>query len=77
MEPRRRPPLALPFGDDHVDDLPTAGREVGEQPGGFVRQRPRLGLRRLGKMSDDAGIDRVGLGALTNRLGEGAHLRPD
>ena len=35
----------------------------------------QLRLGRLGKMRDHRGIDRIGLGALAERLGEGAHLR--
>ena len=70
----RRPLLALPLGDDHLDDLAAAGDEIGQELGRLVGQRPRLGLGRLGEVGDHGGIDRVGLGALAKRLGEGADL---
>ena len=38
-------------------------------------QRPRLGLHGFGEESDHLGVDRIGLGALADRLGEVAHLR--
>ena len=66
--------LALAFGADHLDDLPPAGDQIGQQPRRLVRQRPRLGLGRFGEVGDDRGIDRIGLGALPERLGEGADL---
>ena len=30
--------FALAFGSDHLDDLPPAGDEIGQQPGGLVGQ---------------------------------------
>ena len=69
------PLLALALGHDHLDDLAPAGDEIGQQPGGFIGHRPRLGPGRLGEVGDHRGIDRVGLGPLADRLGEGADLR--
>src|SRR5215831_3971492 len=68
------PVLTLPLRADHVDDLTTAGDEIGELLGGLVRQRPWYDTRCLAKVSDHGGIDRVGLGALADGLGEGADL---
>ena len=70
----RRPLLALALGADHLDDLPAARDEIGQQPRGLIGQRPRLGLGCLGEMGDHGGVDRIGLGALADRLGEGADL---
>ena len=70
----RGPLLALALGDDHVDDLPPARHQIGQQPRGFIGQRPRLGLGGLREMRNHSRIDRVGLGPLADRLGEGAHL---
>ena len=69
------PVHALLLGDDHLDDLAPAGDEIGQQPASRVGQRPDLGLRRRDETGDHRGIDRIGLGALADRLGEGAHLR--
>jgi len=41
----------------------------------FIRHGPWFGPGRLGEMGDDGSIDRVGLGTLSDRLGEGADLR--
>src|SRR5215510_9383917 len=68
------PVLTLPLRADHVDDLTTASDELGELLGGLVRQRPWYDTRCLAKVSDHSGIDRVGLGPLPDRLGEGADL---
>ena len=56
--------LPLPLGDDHLDDLPAAGDEIGQQPRLRIGQRPNLRLRRLDEVGDDAGVDRIGLGPL-------------
>jgi hypothetical protein len=71
----RDAPLPIALGDDHLDDLPAPGDEIGEQPGRFVGERKQVGLGRLDEAGDHRRIDRVGLGALAQRLGEMAHLR--
>lgn len=68
------PPLAPALGADHVDDLPAAGDEIGEQAGRLVGQRPRLGPGGGGEVGDDGGIDGVRFGAPARCLGECAHL---
>ena len=74
LDARGGPLLALALGADHLDDLPPPGNQIGQQPRGFVGQGPRLGPGRLGEVGDDGGIDRIGLGTLADRLGEGADL---
>jgi hypothetical protein len=69
------PFLTLPLRADHVDDLTTACDETGELLGGLVRHRPWYDTRRLAEVGDHSGIDRVGLGALADGLGEGADPR--
>src|SRR5215813_15021926 len=44
------PALTLPLRADHVDDLTTAGDEIGELLGGLVRQRPWYDTRCLAKV---------------------------
>ena len=66
--------LALLLGADHFDNLTPARDKFREMAGFRVRQRPDLGLGGLGEVSDDGGIDRIGLGALADGLGEGAYL---
>jgi hypothetical protein len=66
--------LTLASGPDHGDDLAPSCDEVGQQPGLLIRKRPRLKARRFGKMRNDRGIDRIGLGALADRLCEGSNL---
>ena len=51
--------------------------QLGQQPRRFIRQFPRLGLHRLGKAGDHRGIDRIGLGALADRLREVHEPAPD
>jgi hypothetical protein len=68
------PCLALAFGPDHFDDLPPAGDEIGQQPRCHVRQRTWFGFGRLGEVGDDRGVDRITLGMLADRLGEGPDL---
>jgi hypothetical protein len=41
----------------------------------FVGERPHVRLGRLDEADDHARVDRIGLGALADRLGEMAHLR--
>jgi hypothetical protein len=67
--------LALALSPDHLDDLPSASDEIGKQPGRLVGQRAGLGSSRLGETGDDRSIDRIGLGALSERPGEGSNLR--
>src|SRR5581483_6920755 len=69
-----QPPLALAFGGHHLDDLPPAGHQVGQQAGGFVRQRPYLRVSGSGKPRNHRRVDRVGLGALAKRPGKGPDL---
>ena len=69
--------LALALSPDHLDDLPSASDEIGEQPGRLVGQRAGLGSSRLGETGDDRSIDRIGLGALSERPGEGSNSAPD
>jgi len=59
----------------HVDDLTAAGQQVRQHPGRLIGQRTHQGLGRLGKASDYSSIDRVALRTLSQRLGEGSHLR--
>jgi hypothetical protein len=54
--------------------LPPAGDEIGQQPRGFIGQRPRFDPSRLGEVGDDVCVDRIGLGALADGFGEGADL---
>jgi hypothetical protein len=72
MRPTGEALLALPLGDDHGDDLAAAGDEVGEALCGLVGQGPRLGPGGGHEAGDQAGVDRVGLGAPAERLAEGA-----
>jgi hypothetical protein len=67
--------LALAFGPKHCDDLAPPPDKIGQQPGLLVWQRARLKVGRLGEMRNDPGIDRIGLSALAERLGEGTDLR--
>jgi len=69
------PPLSIALGDDHLDDLSAARDEVGEQLGRFVGERTQFRPGRLDEAGDHRRVDRVGLGALADRLGEMAHLR--
>ena len=41
---RGQPLFTLAFGADHLDDLPAAGDEIGQQPGRLVGQRAGSGL---------------------------------
>src|SRR5689334_18900472 len=66
--------LALTLGADHFDDLPSAGDEITQQPGRFIRQRPWLGLGGLSKVGDRGSINRISLGTLSNRLRESPDL---
>ena len=50
-----------------------ASDQIGQKPR-LVGQWPHLRLGRLGEVGDHRRIDRIGLGALAERLGEGAHL---
>ena len=74
LEPGGRAFFPLALGSDHLDDLPSAGDEIGQQLGFRTGQRPRLEPGGLGEVSHEASVDRVGLGALTDGRGEGAHL---
>ncbi len=66
--------LPLALGDHHLDDLPAPGDESSEEPRLGVGQRPDLRLGGFKEVGDDAGIDRIGLGPLAERLGEAADL---
>jgi hypothetical protein len=66
--------LALPLGPDHLNDLPAAGEEVGQQLHGLVGNRARCQSGSLAKMGDDRSIDRIGLGAFPQRPGTCAGL---
>ena len=68
------PLLALLLGADHLDDLAAARDEFRQMAGFFVGERSDLRLGRLGEVGDDGGIDRIGLGALADGLGERPHL---
>ena len=69
------PLFALAFGFDHLDDLSPASDEISQQPGRLVGQGADFGPGRLGEAGDNRSIDRIGLGALSQRLGEGSDLR--
>src|SRR5262245_2552221 len=66
--------LALAFGTDHFDDLPSAGHEIAQQPGRFIRQRSWFGFGRLREVGDRGGINRIGLGTLSDRFRKGPDL---
>src|SRR5271166_3750213 len=66
--------LALLFGHDHRHDLPAPSDEIAQLTRRLVRQRTRLGLRRFDEMGDHGSVDRIGLGPLAQRFGEGADL---
>jgi hypothetical protein len=68
LKPPRQALGALTLGPDHDHDLSPARNQIGEQPRGFIRQRPRLRLGRFGEACDHLGIDLVGLGAFAERL---------
>ena len=57
-----------------LDDLPPARDQIGQTPGVGIGQRANHRLGRRDEVGDHAGIQRIGLGALAQRLGEGAHL---
>lgn len=67
-------PQPLALGDHDLNDLAAACQQIGQQAGRLVGQRPHHGLGRFGKAGDHPGVDRIGLGALAQRLGEGPHL---
>src|SRR6516225_701559 len=75
LDPGISPFLTLPLGADHLDDLTPAGDEIGKLLGSLVAQRPWCDAGRFAEVGDHAGIDRVGLGPLTDGLGESANLR--
>ena len=68
---------ALAFCRDHLDDLAPAGDKIGEQLCRRVGELPKLRFSGFGKVRDHGGIDRIGLGALAERLGEGPYSAPD
>jgi hypothetical protein len=68
-------PLPIALGDDHLDDLPSPRDEIAQQLGRFVGERTHVRLGRLDEAGDHQGVDRIGLGALADRLGEMTHLR--
>jgi hypothetical protein len=55
--------------------LTSTRDEVAEQLGRFVGERTHVRLGRLDEAGDHQGVDRIGLGALADRLGEVTHLR--
>ena len=67
--------LPIALGDDHFDDLTPARDQIGQQLRGLVRQVAHLGLGRLDEAGDHARVDRIGLGPLSDRLGEVTRLR--
>ena len=70
-----RAPKPLFFGDDHLDDLPAPGDEIGQELGFGIGQRPDGGPRRFGEAGDDGGVEGIGFRSLAERLGEGPDLR--
>jgi hypothetical protein len=61
-------------GDDHLDDLPPTGDQIGEHASLFVGQRADLGVGGFDEAGNHRRVDRVGLGALAERLGKGPDL---
>ena len=74
LELRRGALLTLLLGADHLDNLASALHQIGEKYGLGIGQRAGCDPGGLGEVSDDRGIDRIGLGPLAERLGEAANL---
>ena len=65
-------PPASKWGYQEEAELLTL--EIGQQPRRLIRHRPHLGLGRFGKAGNHMRVDRIGLGALPERLGVSPHL---
>ena len=63
------------FGHDHLHDLASPGDQKQQGLGCVVAQGPELGLGSNHKARDHLGIDRIGLGPLSQGVGIGADLR--
>jgi len=61
LQGRRREPLPVPLGDDHGQDLSTAGEQGVEQARLLVGQATLLGPHPLREQSEDSGVSRSGL----------------
>jgi hypothetical protein len=66
--------LALTLGDDHVDDLTAPCEQIGQTLGIGIAQRPHGRLGRCDEVGNDASVQRIGLGALTQCQSKGANL---
>ena len=70
-----RPLLPRFLGPDQGHDLPPPGHQIGKQPGLLVSQRLWLDPGSSPHNVQSPPRRFVGLGALAQRIGEGAHLR--